>query len=120
MRTLAASGVPEDFKLIGIPLPYRTGDTLGYVRGERFVGFYWDRQLGPMWDDGFPVAADPSVWISYISIAAKLEENYEADIGSSTSDATHMLVWDRWRQRGYIATKESGRRFLRGRVPQGL
>lgn len=120
MTTLAATGLPDDFVLVGIPLPYRTGDVLGYVRGERFVGFYWDRELGPTWDDGLPVAADRGVWISYISVAAKLEEHYNANIGSSAANATHMLVWDRWRQKGYVATQESGRKFLRDRVPQRL
>jgi len=120
MRTVAPTGLPDDFVLVGIPLPYRTGDVLGYVRGERFVGFYWDRTLGPMWDDGLPVAADRGVWISYVSVASKLAEHYQADIGSSNSSATHMLVWDRWRQRGYVATQESGRRFLRERMPQAL
>ena len=120
MSTVAATGLPEDFVVVGIPLPYRTGDVLGYLRGERFVGFYWDRQLGPMWDDGLPVAADRSVWISFISVAARLEEHYEANIGSSDSAATHMLVWDRWRQKGYVAPVESARRFLRERIPQAL
>jgi hypothetical protein len=120
MPTTAAVGLPDDFVLIKIPLPYRTGDVLGYIRGERFVGFYWDRQRGPMWDDGLPVAADPSVWLSFVSVAAKLREHYDADIGSSNTDSTHMLVWDRWRQKGYVARIESGRQFLRDRVPQAL
>jgi hypothetical protein len=120
MSSVAATGLPEDFVAVGIPLPYRTGDVLGYIRGERFVGFYWDRDRGPMWDDGLPVAADRSVWISYISVAAKLEEHYHVDIGSSNTAPTHMLVWDRWRQKGYVATLDSGRRFLRERMPQAL
>jgi hypothetical protein len=120
MSTTAAPRLPDDFVQIKIPLPYRTGDVLGYVRGERFVGFYWNRELGPMWDDGLPVAADPSVWISFVSVASKLSEHYDADIGSSSTDATHMLVWDRWRQKGYIALIDAGRRFIRERVPQAL
>jgi hypothetical protein len=120
MPTIAAVGLPDDFVLVKIPLPYRTGDVLGYIRGERFVGFYWDRDLGPMWDDGLPVAADPTVWLAFVSVAAKLQEHYDADLGSSNSNSTHMLVWDRWRQKGYVARMESGRQFLRERVPQDL
>ena len=120
MPSLAATGLPEDFVAVGVPLPYRTGDVLGYLRGERFVGFYWDRQLGPMWDDGFPVAADRTVWISYVSVAAKLEEHYNVNLGSSGSVATHMLVWDRWRQKGYVAPLKSARTFLRESMPQAL
>ena len=109
-------GIPDDFAPVAIPLPYRTGDVLGYIRGERFVGFYWDRNLGPVWDDGRPATADRSTWLSFVSVATRLQETYEVNLGSSDTESTHVLIWDRWRQKGYLALKDSALRFLRQRL----
>jgi hypothetical protein len=116
MPTIAAAGLPEDFSPVTIPLPYRTGDVLGYLRGERFVGFYWDRDLGPTWDDGRAEQASRSVWLSFVSVASKLRQAYDVDIGSSETHPSHIFVWDRWRQKGYIASRESALRFLHRRT----
>ncbi len=104
--------LPFDFSPVTVEMPHRLGDALGYVRGARYVGFYWEPIVGPVWDDGEPFAADRVGWYMFVRTLASLGDYYDVNLGSSVSAATHVLVWDRSMQTGYLAPRVSALRFL--------
>jgi hypothetical protein len=108
----SALELPPDFAPVTVDMPHRLGDSMGYVRGARFVGFYWEPKSGPIWDDGEPFQADRVGWYTFVRTFTSLTDVYEVNLGSSISEATHVLIWDRERQAGYLAPRHSAISFL--------
>ena len=104
--------LPPDFAPVTVDMPHRLGDALGYIRGARYVGFYWEPMSGPIWNDGEPFPADKVGWYTFVRTLTSLTDVYEVNLGSSVAEATHVLIWDRELQTGYLAPRHSAIRFL--------
>src|SRR5260221_5695810 len=92
--------LPADFAPVTVDMPHRLGDALGYIRGARYVGFYWEPERGPVWDDGEPFQADRVGWYTFVRTFTSLTDVYEVNLGSIRTQATHVFFWDRDLQAG--------------------
>jgi hypothetical protein len=111
----AQSPLPADFVPLTLVLPgIDKPEMLGYVGAARFVGFYWDIEIGgAVWNDGHSPQIGRSENFTFTRFVRPLAFLYNVNFGTRGGAATHVLVWDRERENAYMAPRESAIRFLR-------
>ena len=111
----AQAPVPEDFVPLTIVLPrVDQAEMLGYMGSSRFVGFYWDTELGgAVWNDGNQPRGGRSENFTFNRFIRPLAFLYNVNFGTRGGMATHILIWDREHETAYMAPRDTALRFLR-------
>jgi hypothetical protein len=108
--------VPADFIPLTVVLPGdEQTDFLGYPGTARFVGFYWDNEVGgAVWTDGSETAPGHSQSFTFLRFVRPLAFLHNINFGTRGGISSHFLIWDREQVTGYFAPRQSAQNFLRG------
>lgn len=115
---LAQLPLPADFVPLTLVLPgIDRPEMLGYSGEARFVGFYWDIEVGgAVWNDGHHPQTGRSEDFTFTRFVRPLAFLYNVNFGTRGGAATHVLIWDRESESAYMAPRESALRFLRHQI----
>lgn len=110
--------IPENFKLLDVPLPPMLLSMAGVEAESRFVAlYYWC--VKATWNDGRSFATFPfyTVWEPYTQHLAIAIHLFGSHLGSDDEYPTHVLICDRTHEKVYVAPIESAMQFLDNQHP---
>ncbi len=109
--------MPMDFMAVRGVYPAAFARDLGYTGKSRWVAFWWDDADDDVaWNDGTNEGLGEGAWEVWTKVVAPIgayfKHNHRANLGGAEEPATHMLLYDRGQQIGFVAPNESVLEFL--------